>query len=764
MDSKLSQFLQSHKVEGQIYTHVSMTTPKGKYQISRHDLEEFWDIYRNSIKNKANNVGIAEKPQHYLPILVDIDIKKQINEKDEIPEKLYTQEMLTQVIESTQVSHEIIIDNCTDKHLICLVLEKPLYTQEKNSIVYAKNGFHLQFPYTFMNKVDQEVHLLPRVKTILEQSQVFDSLNLPIDSIIDKSYTRIPWLLYGSKKEGGKHSYDVTNVYNANCETISIEEGLDGYRIYDVEEEEIDITDNIDKYLPQILSIVPFRRPQVEIKNNLEQPLKHRLMDVKETKNYSKDTTENELKLAKKLISILSKDRADNFNDWMTVGWALYNISEGSKDGLDLWLDFSKKCPEKYQESACMYEWTKMVKKDMTIGTLRKFAKSDNKEEYDKIIKDLMKPIIKQSLNGSHNDVAKALKESDYGQDFVCSSISYKSWYQYENHKWKRSDEGVGLRKKISDDIVKMYYSLHSEINQHYNRACESQNKGDMAKYQQETTEVRKMMNNLKSAPYKNNVMKESMEVFYDESFNQKLDSNPYVIGFKNGVYDLKANQFRDGKQEDYISMEMGVDYDKNMTSSDASVIEVYDFLEKVFPDKSIREYFLDTTSDVFVGGNSNKIFHVWSGEGDNAKSVTQLLLERMLGDYSVKLPTSLIVGKRTQASAACPELVRAGNGVRWAVLQEPDKKDILNIGILKELSGNDTFFARGLYKEGSEITPMFKLVLICNDPPQVPYSDKATWDRIRVLPFESTFCNDAPASFEEQLKEKRFPRSSFCR
>ena len=102
-------------------------------------------------------------------------------------------------------------------------------------------------------------------------------------------------------------------------------------------------------------------------------------------------------------------------------------------------------------------------------------------------------------------------------------------------------------------------------------------------------------MNNLKSAPYKNNVMKESMEVFYDETFNQKLDSNPYVIGFKNGVYDLKANEFRDGKQEDYISMEMGVDYDKDMTSSDASVIEVYDFLEKVFPDKSIREYFLDT-------------------------------------------------------------------------------------------------------------------------------------------------------------------------
>ena len=96
-------------------------------------------------------------------------------------------------------------------------------------------------------------------------------------------------------------------------------------------------------------------------------------------------------------------------------------------------------------------------------------------------------------------------------------------------------------------------------------------------------------------------------------------------------------------------------------------VQEVYDFLEKVFPDRSVRDYFLDTSSDVFVGGNPNKLVQVWSGEGDNAKSVTQSLFEKMMGDYSIKLPTSLIVGKRTQSSAACPELARAGNGVRWA-------------------------------------------------------------------------------------------------
>jgi phage/plasmid-associated DNA primase len=134
------------------------------------------------------------------------------------------------------------------------------------------------------------------------------------------------------------------------------------------------------------------------------------------------------------------------------------------------------------------------------------------------------------------------------------------------------------------------------------------------------------------------------------------------------------------------------------------------------------------------------------------------MFFEKMFGEYAIKLPTSLIIGKRTQSSQACPELARAGNGVRWAILQEPDKKDNINIGILKELSGNDTFFARGLHQAGGEIDPMFKLTVICNDPPTISYSDKATWNRIRVVPFESTFTNNPPDTWEEQLRQKRFP------
>ena len=260
------------------------------------------------------------------------------------------------------------------------------------------------------------------------------------------------------------------------------------------------------------------------------------------------------------------------------------------------------------------------------------------------------------------------------------------------------------MRKKISNEILDEYTKLSTEL---FSKLGQAQDAGEKAMYEARIKALMKIVNSLKSAPYKNNVMKECMEVFYDGCFLKKLNKNPYLVGFRNGVYDTRTHTFREGSPDDYLSLQMAVNY-KRFGEESIEMMQVKDFVTKVFPDTSVREYFIDTSSDVFVGGNQNKIVQVWSGEGDNAKSITQILFEKMLGEYSIKLPTALIVGKRTQSSAACPELVRAGNGVRFAVLQEPDQKDVINIGILKELSGNDTFFARGLFKEGGEITPMF--------------------------------------------------------
>ena len=87
-----------------------------------------------------------------------------------------------------------------------------------------------------------------------------------------------------------------------------------------------------------------------------------------------------------------------------------------------------------------------------------------------------------------------------------------------------------------------------------------------------------------------------------------------------------------------------------------------------------------------------------------------------------------------------------------------------LNIGELKKLSGGDSYWARDLFEKGKstrEVFPMFMITFICNKLPKLKYSDKATWNRLRVIPFESVFVDsdqDCPVTFEEQLLQKKFP------
>ena len=763
MEISIDNFLHEHRVKGVRHSHVSMGQMKGKYEFNRPDLEIFWKLYMNTIKDNINHnkqveLCIAEKPTHYLPILGDIDIK--IKETDSNITILHTNKQVHEIIQIYQHTIKEIVEDCTDDKLICVLLEKPLYKVCNNGTYYLKHGFHLHFPNCFLNKIDQEIHFIPRVQKMVTELKIFSSLGIEDSGkLIDKACCTVPWLLYGSKKDTGMDPYLMSKIYDSNLKELTIEEAFKNYKIFDIKEKQIKIKGNVEYYLPRILSIIPYGRETCEVQNGLISPLKEQISLKSTAKEYKTTSVIESLNIAKKLLPLLSTSRAENRTDWLTIGWVLYNIGNGTTNALDLWCDFSARSVEKYNESVCIHTWERMVKKNIGIGTLKHYAKIDNINKYNELVKETTNTHINESLNGSHNDIAKIL-HSLYSDQFVCSNISSKCWYQFKDNKWDQIDDGVFLREKISGEIVDMFNKIGNEL---FKKVSGSGDKGEEAMHSVRLKQANKMISNLKSAPFKNNVMKECQEVFYDKNFKDKLDTNPNIFPFKNGVYDLLSHEFRQCGPEDYISKTAPIDYIE-FKEDDEHVQNVYDYLEKVFPDKSIRDYFLDTTSDIFMGGNHQKHAYFWTGEGDNGKSITQNILERMLGPLSIKFNTSILTGKKIQSGSANPEMARAGGGVRLATLEEPNNDESINVGILKLLTGNDTFYARDLFekgKEGREITPMFKLIFICNILPKLKGADKATWNRIRVIPFESTFCrpdNPAPDTYEEQLRQKRFP------
>jgi P4 family phage/plasmid primase-like protien len=763
MISSVEQILRENYVDGVFHTHVSMLQPRGKFQFNREKLESFWEVYCAKIlKDKDAIVGVAEKPQHYMPVLADVDLKVKETDEIEFAEHLYTESHVKQLIDVYQSILRNIVEGCTDDHLLCVLLEKPMYYISAGATSYAKNGFHLHFPNLFLSKVDQEVHLIPRVKEETQKLKIFSELGYEDSSVvIDKACCTVPWLIYGSRKSEDMDPYKVTKVFTSDGVEITLEEAFKNYRIYDMREKTIDIRGKVELFLPRILSIIPYGRPTQEVVQGLVSPLKEKIQEQKvKNKKPLKVSVEEALKIAEKLLPMLADFRAEERNEWITVGWILYNIGDASAQAMEQWMDFSARCEEKYDEANCIYEWERMSKKDLTLGTLKYFASIDSPHLYKEFKKEQAEHYVKESLNGSHNDVAKVLF-SEYGTEFVCASISGKTWFQFRDHRWEEIEEGVFLREKISEDVVLKYSEMGSDL--FAKLAGKNHDKGEEAMFNARLKQVQKIINNLKASPYKSNIMKEAMEVFYDRRFKQKLDQNPYIIGFKNGVYDLKLNEFRAGRPEDFVNKNMPIEY-KEYNESDEAVQDVIEFLLKVFPDESIRTYFLDTYSDIFVGGNKQKKVYMWTGEGDNAKSITQKFFELMLGELAIKFNTQYFTGKKVASGSANPELSRAAPPVRHATMEEPDADEQLNIGELKKLSGGDSYWARDLFERGKstrEVFPMFTLTFICNKLPKLKYSDKATWNRIRVIPFESTFVDPSepcPATLDEQLRQKRFP------
>ena len=766
MDPAISKFLKQYYVEGVVHTHVSLINPKGKFQLNRESIENFWNIYCPLIKDDDENkviVGIGQKPQTYLPVLGDIDIKisEQELEIDPEQEHLYTEKNLLDTVQVYQSIIRNTVENCTEEHLLCVVLEKPIYSETKNDIVYYKNGFHLHFPYCFLNKVDIEVHIIPRIKNSLKELNTFENLGFEDSgSLVDKSVIKSQWLLYGSRKEGNI-PYKVTKIFNSDCEEIDLDEAFKYYNIFDYKERPISIKGNVKEYLPRILSITPDGRPICELKYGLESPLKEKNRNEKNIKSNrnSKSSVAENLKVASKILPLLSNFRSDDFHEWINIGWCLYSISDGCLEGFELWNEFSSRSSS-YDENRCIYEWERMVKKDYTIATLHFFAKQDNPNLYQQFKDEQSEEHLKNSLEGSHNDIAK-LMYSEYGTQFVCASVKNDVWYQFKDHHWKEIEDGVYLRRLISDDIVNKYIDEACKLI----KKMGTSDKAEETMHQVRVKQIQKLISQLKNSSFKNQVMREACEVFYNENFKNKLDMNPYLFGFKNGVYDLKLNEFRPGRPEDFISKSAPIDY-INFDKDNDRVLQVYDFLEKVFPDTSIRNYFLDTTSDVFVGGNFQKIGIFWTGEGDNGKSVTQTIVEKMLGEYAIKISTTLLTSKKSNIGNANPELARAGGGVRWAAFEEPDKEEEINGGIFKSITGNDSYWARDLFEKGKstrEIIPLFKTIIVCNYLPRFRggSSDKAIWNRTRVVPFESTFIRPGlpcPDTYEEQLRTKQFP------
>uniref|UniRef100_A0A6C0JMB7 SF3 helicase domain-containing protein n=1 Tax=viral metagenome TaxID=1070528 RepID=A0A6C0JMB7_9ZZZZ len=480
--------------------------------------------------------------------------------------------------------------------------------------------------------------------------------------------------------------------------------------------------------------------------------------------------TEYELKSTYEFVNILPPSYYDDgsYAKWIRVGWVLKNTSPKL---LIVWLAFSAKA-KNFQFSSIRELCEKWNGFDLrkhgglTKLSLIHWAKTDAKQEYERVRRKTIDYYVEQTIKS-----CSAKKDSDrsgcgdfdlanvlyqlYKHEYVCVSVKANIWYQYKNNRWQEIDSGTTLRKSISIQLRDLY-------NQKTIGLMNTITTDDLADEEQQQQPIREQVQptqaeevgkprsirilnicqRLANTNDKKNIMTEAKELFYDGSFLAKLDNNQYLLCCKNGVIDFKEKIFRKGQPEDNISMSTCIDYiPLNLAIHQPMMNEINDFMDKLFPEKELCKYMWQHLASTLCGTSANQTFNMYIGVGSNGKSVLVDLMAKVLGDYKGDVPLTLVTDKRGKVGGLAPEIVQL-KGKRYAVMQEPSKGDVINEGMMKQLtSGKDPLQGRAPYMPQTiSFIPQFKLVVTCNTLMGVKANDHGTWRRIRAVPFKALF------------------------
>ena len=467
---------------------------------------------------------------------------------------------------------------------------------------------------------------------------------------------------------------------------------------------------------------------------------------------------DKDILMAKKLVKILSPERSVPYYQWNQVCWALQSISETLYPEF---IEFSKLCPKKFNISECKAHWDRMrrnkSKRKATIGCLHVWASEDNNDKYNDVISHAVQKYI-EDFDLSDFDIANILYIR-YGNEYKCSSIKNKSWWHFNGVKWEEEEEGYSLFIRMSTEVTVEFVKLKANYS-----ILKDAAQGIMADvYKGRIDMVTKIISKLKKNSYKNSIMAECKALFYHFNFERLLDSNLHLVGFENGVYDLSdVNNlhFRKTTPDDYISTTVGYDYNMELTMDtykDNEVVKkIHKFFASIQPTEDMRKYLWMYCASFLKSGNDDQKFLIFTGSGSNGKSILTMLIKNSFNAYYGTAPIQLITKEKGSASDTDSAMADK-KAVKILTMEEPETGAKIFTSYIKLLTGGTEIMTRGLYKNATYFTPQFKLLISCNDKPNIVSSDNGTWRRIRLLVFSQSFVDAKdydPTKPNQQLKD----------
>ena len=207
------------------------------------------------------------------------------------------------------------------------------------------------------------------------------------------------------------------------------------------------------------------------------------------------------------------------------------------------------------------------------------------------------------------------------------------------------------------------------------------------------------------------------------------LDADPFALNTPAGIVDLRTGVLHPSDPAAFCTKVTAVG------ACDDGAELWRGFLDTICcGDAGLVDYLQTVAGMAALGQVFTETLLLATGDGGNGKSTFFNTLARVLGDYATSVRPALLLTGNANNGAELAAL----RGVRLALAAETEEGQRLDGAAVKGLVSTDRVAANPKYKDPFSFTPSHTLVLYTNFLPRVGSSDRGTWSRLTVLPFNA--------------------------
>lgn len=320
---------------------------------------------------------------------------------------------------------------------------------------------------------------------------------------------------------------------------------------------------------------------------------------------------------------------------------------------------------------------------------------------------------------------------ADTFQNVMKYNVTAKAWYVYDGIVW-REDTGSVLVGKLAETFTRaLQIHLSSAVS---SNATQFEN--EYQKFALRLGDRNKRLKMIEDSKNHTHVQ------------TQDFDKDKNLLNVKNGVLDLRTFELSEHRSEDLLTKVCNCEY-----HPDADPAEWAKFIREIFEDDTEKiSYVQMLFGYALTADTSREDCYLFYGKSTrNGKSTMLRTMETMLGSYSMSINPESLTQRKLDGRQASGDLARL-NGCRFLHCSEPQKGMVLDVAMLKKMTGRDVMTVRNLYEREFQYVPEFKLFFNSNVLPTVHDMTLFSSGRIKVIECNRHF---SPEEQDVHLKEK---------